>query len=231
MTAILIGVFWDVRTLYLNLATEHIYYTLYFSLSTLIHKLKISHYVAVVSFTPRPFYPRWKRPRYPLDRRLSGLQIQYGPCGEQKKFVLAGNGTPAHHLIAHRCTNWDISALSGLNTNWKMMHRIVLQWRLKAEILRRDIRNDVGYITCYYKHKPLGLCYGFLCCLCVFSLFYPSHIIHMSQLSFLLIFCFNIMENDLLISAVCELRRGIPIIGPYLGWIVHSVTISTARLR
>jgi hypothetical protein len=28
----------------------------------------------IVSFTPRPLYPRGKRPSYPLDRRLSGTQ-------------------------------------------------------------------------------------------------------------------------------------------------------------
>jgi len=32
----------------------------------------------VVSFTPRPRYPREKRPCYPLDRRLGGPQITKG---------------------------------------------------------------------------------------------------------------------------------------------------------
>jgi len=39
----------------------------------------------VVSFTPRPLYPRGKRPRYPLDRRLDGLQSRSGCGGEEKK--------------------------------------------------------------------------------------------------------------------------------------------------
>jgi len=32
----------------------------------------------LVSFTPRPLYPQGKRPRYPLVRRLDGLQSRSG---------------------------------------------------------------------------------------------------------------------------------------------------------
>jgi hypothetical protein len=42
----------------------------------------------VVSFTPLPLYPRWKSPRYPLDRRLGGPQSQSGRRGEGKFFTL-----------------------------------------------------------------------------------------------------------------------------------------------
>jgi hypothetical protein len=38
----------------------------------------------VVSFTPRPLYPRRKNPRCPLDRRLGGPQSRSGSCGGQK---------------------------------------------------------------------------------------------------------------------------------------------------
>jgi hypothetical protein len=38
----------------------------------------------VVSFTPRPLYPRGKSPRYPLDRRLNGPQSRSGRRGEEK---------------------------------------------------------------------------------------------------------------------------------------------------
>jgi hypothetical protein len=41
------------------------------------------HYLEVVSFTPRPLYPRGKSPRYPLDRRLGGSQNQSGRRGEE----------------------------------------------------------------------------------------------------------------------------------------------------
>jgi hypothetical protein len=38
----------------------------------------------VVSFTLRPLYPQGKSPRYPLDRRLGGLQSRSGRCSEEK---------------------------------------------------------------------------------------------------------------------------------------------------
>jgi hypothetical protein len=38
----------------------------------------------VVSFTPRPLYPREKSSQYPLDTRLGGPQNQYGCYGEDK---------------------------------------------------------------------------------------------------------------------------------------------------
>jgi hypothetical protein len=46
----------------------------------------------VVSFTPRPLYPRGKSLLYPLDRRLGGLQGRSGRRGEDK--ILDPTGTP-----------------------------------------------------------------------------------------------------------------------------------------
>jgi hypothetical protein len=39
-------------------------------------------YGRVVSFTPRPLYPRGKSPLCPLDRRLSGPESRSGRRGE-----------------------------------------------------------------------------------------------------------------------------------------------------
>jgi len=39
----------------------------------------------VVSFTPRPFYPRGKNATYALDRRLGGPQNWSERGGEDKK--------------------------------------------------------------------------------------------------------------------------------------------------
>jgi len=38
----------------------------------------------VVSFTPRPLYPKGKSPWYPLDKRLGGPQSRPGSGGEEK---------------------------------------------------------------------------------------------------------------------------------------------------
>jgi hypothetical protein len=63
----------------------------------------------VVSFTPRPVYPRGKSPRYPLDRRLSGSQSRSGhcreeetpfPCGEPKPGYPARSGSPSLYASA-----------------------------------------------------------------------------------------------------------------------------------
>jgi hypothetical protein len=45
----------------------------------------------VVSFTPRPHYPRGKSLRYPLDRRLGGGGSRSGRCGLDKILPLLGN--------------------------------------------------------------------------------------------------------------------------------------------
>jgi hypothetical protein len=44
----------------------------------------------VVSFTPRPLYPRGKSPWYPLGRRLDGSQNRSGWRGKRKFLTLPG---------------------------------------------------------------------------------------------------------------------------------------------
>jgi hypothetical protein len=44
----------------------------------------------MVSFMPLPLYPQGNFPRYPLDGRLGGPQIQYGRCGEEKNLAFLG---------------------------------------------------------------------------------------------------------------------------------------------
>jgi hypothetical protein len=38
----------------------------------------------VISFTPRPLYPRLKSPLYPLDRKLGRAESRSGRGGEEK---------------------------------------------------------------------------------------------------------------------------------------------------
>jgi len=57
----------------------------------------------VVSFTPRPLYPRGKSLRYPLDRRLGGPQSRSGRGGEEKNSQsLTGLEHPIIQLVAQR---------------------------------------------------------------------------------------------------------------------------------
>jgi len=39
----------------------------------------------VISFTPRPLYPRWKSRRYLLNMRADGPQSRSGHGGEERK--------------------------------------------------------------------------------------------------------------------------------------------------
>jgi hypothetical protein len=54
----------------------------------------------VVSFTPRAFYPRGKRPPYPLDKRLGGPKNRSGRCGEETNLAPTGTRTPTPRYTA-----------------------------------------------------------------------------------------------------------------------------------
>jgi hypothetical protein len=54
----------------------------------------------VVSFTPRPLYPRGTSPRYPLDRRLGDLTAGMDNV-ERRKFLTL----PELELLAHQLSN------------------------------------------------------------------------------------------------------------------------------
>jgi hypothetical protein len=76
----------------------------------------------VVSFTLRPLYPREKNPRYPLYRRLGGLQSRSGRLGEVKILDPYGdsNSNPSVvQPVASRYTDYTIPAT--LTTqNWNL---------------------------------------------------------------------------------------------------------------
>jgi hypothetical protein len=67
----------------------------------------------VVSFTPRPLYPRGKSPRYPLDRRLGGPQSRSARRGEEKILDPTGTRIPTSSVVqpvASRYTDYAIPA-------------------------------------------------------------------------------------------------------------------------
>jgi hypothetical protein len=68
----------------------------------------------VVSFTPRPLYPRERAPRYPLYRRLGGPQSRSGQHGEVKILDPTGIRTSTSQVVqpvASRYTDCSIPAL------------------------------------------------------------------------------------------------------------------------
>jgi hypothetical protein len=67
----------------------------------------------VVSFTPRPLYPRGKSPWFPLDKRLGGPQNWSGRLGEEKILDRIGaqnSNSSVIQPIASRYTNCAILA-------------------------------------------------------------------------------------------------------------------------
>jgi hypothetical protein len=63
----------------------------------------------VVSFMPRPLYPREKNPLYPLDERLGGAQSRSGLRGEVKILSPTWTQTPTPRLSS-RYTDCAIPA-------------------------------------------------------------------------------------------------------------------------
>jgi hypothetical protein len=71
----------------------------------------------VVSFTPRPLYPKGKIPWYPLDRRLCGPQSRSGRSGEEKIPIPRQESnprTPVVQPVTQRYTDWAFLELNCL---------------------------------------------------------------------------------------------------------------------
>jgi hypothetical protein len=68
----------------------------------------------MVSFAPRPLYPPVKGPRYPLGKRLSGLQRRFGRCREEKISFLCRVQNPAVQYVACRYIDWAIPTRPGI---------------------------------------------------------------------------------------------------------------------
>jgi hypothetical protein len=64
----------------------------------------------VVSFTPRPLYPRGKNPRYPVKRKLGVPQSRSERCREEENLALAGNWTRAVQPLTSLYTDCPIPA-------------------------------------------------------------------------------------------------------------------------
>jgi hypothetical protein len=75
----------------------------------------------VVSFTPWSLYPRGKRPRYPLDRRVGERQSTSGLCGVEKNILRLSGFKP--RPSRPRYTDWTIADLSDVRYEMYIVSR------------------------------------------------------------------------------------------------------------
>jgi hypothetical protein len=76
----------------------------------------------VVSFTPRPLYPRGKSPRCPLGRRLGGPHNRSERCGDEKILDPTGTRTPTCLVVQPVASRYTDSAIPAphLGTTFRM---------------------------------------------------------------------------------------------------------------
>jgi hypothetical protein len=120
----------------------------------------------VVSFKPRPIYPRRDSPRYPLDRRLGGPESRserYGK-GREKFFPLPGNehgflSRPASNLLATAIPPWAmwLKKKSKLNTEWRSLNFL---WNFCSKYISPsfDLVARINAWKSSYKKVKLSLC-------------------------------------------------------------------------
>jgi hypothetical protein len=100
----------------------------------------------MVSFAPRPLYPRRKNTRYPLYRRLDRPQSRSGRRREEKILDPIGTRTPTLSVVqpvASRYTNCPIPApfYNGIFVNYQNIHYIqdeyiyFFPWRVMVGVI------------------------------------------------------------------------------------------------
>jgi hypothetical protein len=112
----------------------------------------------VVSFTPRPLYPRERRPRYPLDRTLNGLQSRSGRCGEENNFAMPGMEPGPSSSLAIAIPN-ELSRLLKLIVKCKkllksLLTNVILYW---ARQYNFNITGSLNFVHCSVFRKTLNL--------------------------------------------------------------------------
>jgi hypothetical protein len=83
----------------------------------------------VVSFTPRPFYPRGKSPSFPLDRKLGRPQSRRGRGGEEKKL-----SSPYRESKPSRQARSLVTILSYPGSLWRLS---ILERKDNKEVVKR----------------------------------------------------------------------------------------------
>jgi hypothetical protein len=90
----------------------------------------------VVNFTPRWLFPRWKSPRYPLDRRQDGSPSRSGCYGEKEHFI------PGWNRDAHSLPLYRLSIPGSLDHKWKEK---MCQWKAILPLNDAALRNVIPH--------------------------------------------------------------------------------------
>jgi hypothetical protein len=78
------------------------------------------------SYTSQQLYPRGKRPRYPLDRRLGGLQSRSGHYGEENILTLPGL---EHRSLGRPARSQALYRLRYPGSTYTRWYQKVIDWR------------------------------------------------------------------------------------------------------
>jgi hypothetical protein len=90
----------------------------------------------VVSFTPRPLYPRGKSPPYPLESRLNGPQSRSRRHGEMKILDPTGTRTPTPRVVQPVASHYTDCAILAL------IHQVVGSYNPRLQSYRQGSLNS-----------------------------------------------------------------------------------------
>jgi hypothetical protein len=109
----------------------------------------------MVSFTPRPLYPREKSPRYPLNTRLGGSQSRCWRRGEQNIFYPTGTRNSDPYVVqpvASRYTDYTI-----VINNWHVVYLYKVLCRRKRNTIENTTHGTtIRFLkfSTLYKRSP-----------------------------------------------------------------------------
>jgi hypothetical protein len=104
----------------------------------------------MISFTSRPFYPRGKSRRYPLDRRRGGAQSRSELCGEQKNLMTLPEIEP------RSSSPWSVAILTGLSRLLERTEEHYI-WKCWLQILGLHINDWLTRVPAAFCISLLGI--------------------------------------------------------------------------
>jgi hypothetical protein len=105
----------------------------------------------VVSFTPRPLYPRGKSPRYPLVRKLGGPQSRSGISGEENILDPTGTGTANPSVVQPVASRYTDYAIPAPKLNDSTFTKAINKVLSISTIERSTLAQEIMFLTCIRK--------------------------------------------------------------------------------